>query len=123
MAVLKIADQRARRNNQYQISETLLRETWQQLLSIETPQQTDTTAPTPVSASNNTGEAGLTVLHSIIDQKVASYKQYNQVSNQLFIRNLQVFLSKNRWPETQQESQRFIGLFKKRLSSLPMIFI
>lgn len=113
LAVLKIADQRARRNNQYQISETLLRETWQQLLSIETPQQTDTTAPTPVSASNNTGEAGLTVLHSIIDQKVASYKQYNQVSNQLFIRNLQVFLSKNRWPETQQESQRFIGLFQE----------
>jgi len=40
-----------------------------------------------------------------VEQKLASYAKYNQISNQLFVRNLQVYFAKRRWPATPEEGK------------------
>ena len=43
-------------------------------------------------------QENLRLQNQIIAEKVASYEAYNQISNALFIRNLQVYFARKRWP-------------------------
>ena len=47
------------------------------------------------------------LIEKIIRQKVASYAQYNQISNQLFVRNMQVYFSLLSWPTDKNEAEAF----------------
>ncbi|MCJ8269858.1 MAG: VCBS repeat-containing protein, partial [Psychrosphaera sp.] len=108
LSVLKIADQQARLNNQFEISKNQLSSVWQALggQTAKPPHQAHKrTAAAPKKAIK------LNLLKSIVEQKVRSYAAYNQISNQLFVRNLQVYFARNRWPADDKTATAFRQLF------------
>lgn len=110
LAVLKISDAQARKNDQHQINESSLVEVWNNF----TRQLIKPSAPSLVAADSRQA-ADLSLVKKVIQQKVESYKAYNQISNQLFVRNLQVYFARLRWPKDQQEGNAFRGLFTETL--------
>lgn len=111
LSVLKLSDQKARLENQYEISKDALVNSWarlsgQKLTTLKTPKTTSLT-----KRKHNE----LKLLQSIIIQKLASYKEYNKISHQLFIRNLQVYFARNRWPKDPEIAKKFKTLFTETL--------
>ena len=123
LAVLKVADQQARNDNQFEISKHQLSGLWQGLSggkqtdSAGESSATSTQVP-PVPAQ----PIPLTLLTSLVEQKVRSYEAYNQISNQLFIRNLQVYFTRTSWPVDPAEATAFRQLFTETVISFAADF-
>ncbi len=117
LAALKSADQQARLNNEYELTESTLRQSWSGLFAGQ-HNQTSAQAklPTAVATDTTTLKANdLKLLKAVIAQKVASYETYNQINNQLFVRNLQVFFARNRWPKDAKIGAQFKSQFTETL--------
>lgn len=115
LSVLKLSDQQARLENKYELDKDLIATTWNRLMGeqpIINPQASNTVAGKTVTHKKLND---LTLLHSIIKQKVASYAAYNNISNQLFVRNLQVYFARNRWPKDPEVAKQFRRLFTESL--------
>lgn len=92
LAALKAADRGARLTGEGQVSPERLRTAWIELLG-------HVPAPDPlVGPAAPSPPAGLPVLRQVIRQKLASFEAYNQVSSAVFLRNLQVYFARHRWP-------------------------
>ena len=87
LAVLQISDRAARAANEPEISAARIAAAWK-ALELPLPVLTEVTGET----------AGFRVLRQIIAQKIAAYAAYNEISNQIFVRNLQVYFARRRWP-------------------------
>lgn len=116
LSVLKVADALARRNNEPEISADLLARVWSDLK----PSNSETVGQAAgIQSGDNTDILGgndLTNLtREIIDQKVAAYAEYNAISNPLFIRNLQVYFAKRRWPADADDARRLRQQFTEVL--------
>src|SRR5690606_9430244 len=61
------------------------------------------------------GKADLSLLRAMIAQKLASYSAYNNVSNQLFMRNLQVYFARARWPRDEADGNAFRSAFTESM--------
>ena len=46
------------------------------------------------------------LITQIIEKKIDAYKHYNNISNQLFVRNLQVYFARRRWPEDEKQAKQ-----------------
>lgn len=103
LAVLKVADGKARLKNEATISAKVLREAWTEI-GLPIPEVSDADQA-PVTAQTASSDA-FAVLREIINQKVAAYAAYNQISNQLFVRNLQVYFARRRWPADPAEGAK-----------------
>lgn len=103
LSVLQIADHQARQNNQHEISAKLLESVWDALISLEANSKSKnvqvTTQPREVIRP--------VMFNQVVEQKIRSYRQYNELNNQIFVRNLQVFFARNRWPEEGAEATKF----------------
>ena len=90
LAALQSADQFARKVNAQEITALNMKRSWAVVgLPLNDP------------INKETGEfpsSDFFTLQQIIAQKVAAYATYNEVSNQIFLRNLQVYFAKRRWP-------------------------
>ncbi len=51
------------------------------------------------------------ILQEIIQQKLAAYQKYNQINQSVFLRNIQVFFSKVRWPIDPVTSKEMTGFY------------
>jgi hypothetical protein len=111
LSVLKIADQQARINNKFEISKSELSSVWQALQGQTNKNPAQSTRPTASTSVITNKAIELKLLKSIIEQKVRSYAAYNQISNQLFVRNLQVYFARNRWPADDKTATEFRRLF------------
>ncbi|NQZ09908.1 MAG: hypothetical protein HRT35_22380, partial [Algicola sp.] len=123
LSVLKIADQQARLNNQFEIGKNQLSSVWQALggQTAKPPHQPANQPSKPLTHSSASTlkvtktapqkAIELNLLKSIVEQKVRSYAAYNQISNQLFVRNLQVYFARNRWPADDKTATEFRQLF------------
>jgi hypothetical protein len=117
LSVLKVADQQARSNNQFEIDKISLSSLWQGLLSHQgannAAQVTASSARSQVLLKSVVPRepVELTLLTSLVEQKVRSYAVYNEISNQLFVRNLQVFFARSRWPQEPSVALEFRRLF------------
>ena len=67
--------------------------------------------PEPVGKPAPEEAAGQPLLRRIIEQKRASYAAYNKISNQLFVRNLQVYFARLSWPKDAGEARAFRQAF------------
>lgn len=67
--------------------------------------------PANSSAEPIKGEQEQFILPSIVQQKLASYTKYNGVNNQVFVRNLQVYFAKRRWPADVEEGKKLKEYF------------
>lgn len=108
LAVLKQTDQQARLSNSYKLEKKLLVTTWQRLSGLNQQQEKSKLAKT-------TTPIKLDLLHSIINQKVSSYATYNKISNQLFIRNLQVYFARISWPKDPEVGKQFKEIFTESM--------
>ncbi|MCB0669627.1 MAG: VCBS repeat-containing protein, partial [Saprospiraceae bacterium] len=100
LAALNVADMSAREENAHLISGSMMRDSWlrifqkpknQELLNFKYPQVKD------LNGDNR-------VLNKVVQQKIESYDQYNQLSNSVFLRNIQVFFARQKWPVEQEKS-------------------
>ncbi len=94
LAVIQLSDQEARSAQQKEISAEDILRNWKRLK-----------LPLPVKGSEETSKKTAPLLPSLIKQKLAAYEKYNAISNQLFIRNLQVYFAKRRWPAKPEEGK------------------
>ena len=112
LSVLKMADHQARSENSFVIGQVQLSNLW---LALMDKPQDKTVAKVTRQAKSPSQPIELAVLRSIIKQKVRSYAAYNKISNQLFVRNLQVYFSRNRWPADPEVATAFRRLFTETL--------
>ncbi len=104
LSVLQVADRDARLTSQYEIASENLEAAWEAVLQ-NPGQYLAKQTTTAVEKSD------FKTIKKIIDQKVASYEAYNQISNQVFLRNLQVYFAKHRWPSDPELGKQFKNLF------------
>lgn len=100
LAALKLTDERMRIENSREVERAPLVETWLALSG----QPADYEASPEVTPPER---ADLQLLRAMIQQKLASYAAYNKVSQQLFMRNLQVYFARSRWPEDASVAETF----------------
>lgn len=111
LSVLKIADARARKENQHEVNVDSLNDIWTTLATIEPNQPAKNLATAP----NQNLPADLSLVKKIINQKIDSYQAYNQASSQLFVRNLQVYYARLSWPKKQEEGNVIKNLFTETM--------
>ncbi|MDO3383250.1 CRTAC1 family protein [Gilvimarinus algae] len=111
LAVLKIADEKARRNDDHEVTVDNLVSVWTELLGDQALVQ----ASKASSGSAAPQAADLSLVKRIIEQKVASYEVYNNISEQLFVRNLQVYFARVSWPKDPEEAKNFQNLYIETL--------
>jgi hypothetical protein len=108
LALLQVADKKARQQDQYEISEQIIENAWSDLfpqdsLQLSSEQNDENITPTiNVGKNHNSG-----MLKQIVQQKLKSYQAYNQVNNQLFARNLQVYFALATLPQDKQQDLKF----------------
>lgn len=107
LSVLQLADSEARLTNERTLSEENFVVRWNSINESGSPylQPTETT--------NKATE--FPILKKIIEQKVASYKAYNQITNQIFMRNLQVYFAKSKWPSDPDVGTKFKKIFTEAM--------
>ncbi|WP_228710826.1 CRTAC1 family protein [Saccharobesus litoralis] len=127
LAVLKVSDNQARLNNQYQVNAANLKANWFGLNKPMFAQLATASSAAKASADLNTNAnptpnpivstqpTDLRLFKQIIQQKVNAYKAYNNISNQLFFRNLQVYFARVSWPADAEEGKQFRSTFTEIL--------
>ena len=111
LASLSMADVIARERQLYEVSEEVMRASWIRIL--KRPQnQALFDFQYPKLAS---GEMGNTVLKEVIRQKIHSYDKYNELSTSIFLRNIQVFFARQKWPSDEKISAEMKNYFLESL--------
>lgn len=113
LAVLKIADNKAKLNNERLISVSNINQTWQGFLNVKTANP----ASNHAKAQKDYAPIKPNLLLQMADIKLDAYAQYNQVSNQLFLRNLQVYFARVTWPKEQQDADQVINTFSSLMEA------
>jgi hypothetical protein len=120
LSVLHEADGIARESNLYQISADIFKKAWQRILPRrsaliqanlplwKTRDSVSFSAPRGASEKFST-------INEIIQQKVKSYENYNRISIQVFMRNLQVYFARHQWPADSQKGHKFKELFTETM--------
>ena len=110
LAALQLADRAARASDERELTADRLRAAWTQ---IGKPPAVPETANAVLAAIPTTGETGenFKVIRSIIAQKLASYEAYNKISMAVFLRNLQVYFARYRWPSDAARGEDFRDTF------------
>ncbi|MDO3387311.1 CRTAC1 family protein [Gilvimarinus sp. SDUM040013] len=114
LAVLKISDEKARRSDKHEISVDNLVSVWTELLGPQKSEAQKKGNPLPAKTAEPQA-ADLSLIKKIIKQKVDSYEVYNNISQQLFIRNLQVYFARVSWPKDPEEAKQFQTLYTETL--------
>jgi len=113
LAVLQEADRQARATNLYSINRDAIILAWSSFMQIEEPQALAVKKTKNLEKKLN----DLKILKSLIVQKLASYKAYNAINNQLFVRNLQVYFARMSWPKDKDEGKLFRNTFTETMIS------
>lgn len=118
LAALQRADHGARLADKYEIGANLFQSAWDTVAPREFNKQdrqtvnasTPRSAPPALNAKLPPSQKFPTI-HRIIEQKVKSYEAYNKISMPVFLRNLQVYFARHRWPKDKNEGVNFRNLF------------
>jgi hypothetical protein len=109
LASLFLADQEARLTDSATVEAAMIDRAWNALLpEIEEPAPSAAvSAPPPADAPS--------VFADLVGRKISAYQAYNQVSNVLFLRNLQVYFARQPWPSEAEEGAAIRTLFQDLL--------
>ncbi|MDB4727705.1 CRTAC1 family protein [Saprospiraceae bacterium] len=92
LVLLNEADKLAREENQYQIEEKHIDLAVKKLFDNLHPRTSSIAQKTDTSINRKA------LIYNIIKQKLTAYQNYNQISQAVFLRNIQVYFSKIPWP-------------------------
>ncbi|MBK8506180.1 MAG: CRTAC1 family protein [Saprospiraceae bacterium] len=111
LASLSAADMMAREQQMHEITEPLMRQSWMRVFSKPGNKRLfEFEYPRLVSSSGNNS-----VLQKVIQQKIDSYDRYNQLSASIFLRNIQVFFARQKWPTDETLSNELRNYFMESL--------
>ena len=105
LAMLQRADRAARDGKQREISRERLAAAWPEPAAV----------PRGDGSRNTAAVKGYPVLQQVIEQKVGSFEKYNSVSTQVFLRNLQVYFARHRWPADADTGTKFKQVFTEAM--------
>jgi hypothetical protein len=93
LVVLQRADRRVREAHRRRLDVAPLELTWKDLSTAAGVVPAVAVTPPPA------GPTDYGLLKQIIAQKIQSFEQYNEISTQVFLRNLQVYFARHGWPK------------------------
>ncbi|MDY8135296.1 CRTAC1 family protein [Aquimarina sp. 2201CG5-10] len=99
LVTLKIADNIARNKNLQYITKELIKDSW--ILVLQQSKKNKKPISIAYLKPNNTikiTNSNHDVIKAVIKQKIASYQKYNQVNASVFLRNVQVYFARQKWP-------------------------
>ena len=115
LASLQVADVRARHLDKYEVDLALFDQAWTAVsLGVKSNYEPD---GSKVADVNVASEHGFTMMHKIIASKIDSYQAYNQISNKVFLRNVQVYFARTTWPSDADEGANFKKTFNDMMTS------
>ena len=106
LATLQLADRAARQADRAEIDGATLEAAWVLVVGEPEPVESEV-APTAFAPA--AGE--LVTLRAIIEQKLAAYAEYNHITMPVFMRNLQVYFARFRWPADPERGEAFRTAF------------
>ncbi|WP_020537824.1 CRTAC1 family protein [Lewinella cohaerens] len=106
LGLLQQADQIARRNNSHQIEDA-------HLLEAAAKWSFPVVEISPMLGGSSIKPSAF--IYPLVEQKLAAYQAYNQISQAVFLRNVQVYFSKMPWPVTTEESNELKNYFTEML--------
>jgi len=109
LVLLKEADEKARLASEYQVSADKINHTWTALFPSLSIENSSSEQQTNVKG----GETGLLI--KLVEQKIAAFKQYNDVNQTLFARNLQVYFAKLAMPDNSKQVAQFKHYFTEAM--------
>ncbi|WP_052158184.1 CRTAC1 family protein [Lacinutrix jangbogonensis] len=100
LVTLQIADVKARENNVSFITKDIISNSWISVLSQfkNAENISKNEYPNASKNSNTNNVANNSIVKEIIKQKLKSYEKYNQLNTSVFLRNIQVYFAKQKWP-------------------------
>lgn len=108
LAVLQRADRRAREQSRYEIGLEPLEAQWASLLPAAPASKASRARP-------KSGRTDYPLLKEVIRQKIDSFEKYNQISMPVFLRNLQVYFARHRWPKDPTTAAEFRSIFTEAM--------
>ncbi len=108
VATLKIADYQARTENEYQLSQSGFENAWNVI--VHAKQEIDDGYKEVELDTIRLSEYSM--LRRSIRQKLNSYQKYNELNQAVFLRNIQVYFAKVKWPEEDEESKNVVSTFQ-----------
>jgi len=114
LSALQLADNKARLANEYLINTHGIETSWNSLM-IKKKETARVQKNSTIAKKDKLSINNLTMLKSVITQKLSSYEVYNEINNQLFVRNLQVYFARLSWPKDKEEAKLFRQLFTETL--------
>ena len=103
LAALQLADKEARASENFQIDADVFEKAWQKVLENDS-EKIYLSSNYPKAIKKSQSEDNYSTIKSIIAQKIESYKNYNDISLAIFLRNIQVYFARHKWPSDQKES-------------------
>lgn len=105
LAALQRADKDSRRANHHRMQPAVLKAAWKNIAG-ETP-------ATQVAAKAT--KQDFATIKAIIEEKLAAFEKYNQLSQAVFLRNLQVYMARHLWPSDPKEGEAFRDQFNETM--------
>ncbi|NNK89589.1 MAG: CRTAC1 family protein, partial [Saprospiraceae bacterium] len=112
LATLKIADATARAKNKRLLSKSDIIDSWILLLEQSKGKLSSFEYP---ELDLKDSDSAHNILRDIIRQKQESYNNYNQLNASVFLRNIQVYFAKQRWPSDPETSKVLKNYFLESL--------
>ena len=109
LSTLSLSDRKARITSDYSLTAKNFEQSWHSMITAPKANNEQTDASAAVATSIKRSDFSL--LHAIIEQKLSSYAAYNHISNQVFVRNLQVYFARHRWPKDPEIGNQFKQIF------------
>lgn len=105
LATLQQADKTARADGKLTITPEAFEQAWTKVFNNDSD-RIYISKSYPSTEASNTQQANYLTIKSIINQKIESYTAYNNISLPIFLRNIQVYFARHKWPtETAASDQ------------------
>jgi hypothetical protein len=110
LAALQTADRQTRSANNDRIEPPALKAAWKQVVTVPSG------APAPSPARSHAAPAEkFATIKAIVAEKLSAFEKYNDLSEPVFLRNIQVYMARHLWPTDPVESERFRAQFTETM--------
>jgi len=108
LAALQRADKATRTKNEHQINGAEMKAAWAGIVGSSKPAVEPHAAP--VKSAEKFG-----TIKSIVAEKLAAFEKYNNLSNAVFSRNVQVYMARHMWPSDAEDGIAFKKQFTETM--------